>query len=165
MSQDRIAEELLNKINQAENEYYKLVLLVGIPGSGKTSVLKKINGSAGYPLIDFSLEISRRMLDLNLTYKQRSLQTPELARKTVSDIKSRVVLLDNIEILFDISLKWDALGVLQKLSKNIIIVATWPGTLDNNRLCYAEPDHPEFKRYELRDFLCLKLADAEQTNL
>lgn len=158
---DHITEEFLDGISQAEQQYYRLVLLVGAPGSGKTSILLKIHKSFGYPVVNLGLELSHRMLDLDLTKKQISLEAPEIVRKIISERGASVVLLDNIEMLFDIHLKWDVLGVLQKLSKNTTIVATWAGIADNGRLYYAEPDHPESKRYEMRDFLCVNIADPK----
>jgi hypothetical protein len=87
-----------------------------------------------------------------------------------------VVLLDNIEILFDVSLKQDPLRLLQGLSRNKTVVAAWSGEIrtegrelrteldtsyDSSHitqssslyLVYATPDHPEYKRYPVRDFL------------
>ncbi|MEN6474686.1 MAG: BREX-3 system P-loop-containing protein BrxF, partial [Syntrophaceae bacterium] len=43
--------------------------------------------------------------------------------------KARVVLLDNIEILFDVSLKQDPLRLLQGLSRNTTLVAAWSGEI------------------------------------
>ena len=58
-----------------------------------------------------------------------------------------LVLLDNIEILFDTALKQDPLRLLQGVSRNRTIVAAWNGTLENGYLIYAAPEHPEHRRY------------------
>ena len=58
-----------------------------------------------------------------------------------------LVLLDNIEILFDAALKQDPLRLLQGVSRNRTIVAAWNGTLENRYLTYASPEHPEHRRY------------------
>lgn len=158
---DHITQELLEGISQAEQQYYRLVLLVGGPGSGKTFLLRKIHERFGHPLINMGIELSHRMLDLDLTKKQTSLETPEIVRKMISERGSQVVLLDNIEILFDVNVKWDVLGILQRLSKNTTIVAAWAGLARDGRLSYAEPDHPEYKRYEIRDFILVNIADSK----
>jgi hypothetical protein len=58
-----------------------------------------------------------------------------------------LVLLDNIELLFDRSLKLDPLGVLKQQARVRRMVATWPGELSGNRLRYATIGHPEYQEY------------------
>jgi hypothetical protein len=55
------------------------------------------------------------------------------------------VLLDNLELLFDISLKLDPLRCLQDLARDKTIVAAWNGTVTAGHLTYATPDHPEYR--------------------
>jgi len=98
-----------------------------------------------------NLELARRMLDL--TFRQRSLLLQRLLAEIVSTQSADVILLDNIEVLFDVSLQQDPLKLLQSLSRNKTVVAAWSGSIDGEHLFYATPDHPEYKRYPLRDFL------------
>jgi hypothetical protein len=93
---------------------------------------------------------------LDLTGRQRALQLPRLLSEIVGTSTIDVVLLDNIEILFDVSLKQDPLRLLQGLSRNRTVVAAWGGYIDGNNMVYASPDHPEYKRYTVRDFLVVK---------
>ena len=55
---------------------------------------------------------------LDLTERQRALQLPRLLSEVVNIYQSDVILLDNIEILFDVSLKQKPLRLLQDLSRN-----------------------------------------------
>jgi hypothetical protein len=71
----------------------------------------------------------------------------------VNTYQENVILLDNIEILFDISLRQDTLRLLQGLSRNKTVVVAWGGSIDKEHMLYATPDHPEYKRYPVRDFL------------
>jgi hypothetical protein len=64
----------------------------------------------------------------DLTERQRALQLPSLLMDIVNDAAGDVVLLDNIEILFDVSLKQDPLRLLQGLSRNKTVVAAWNGS-------------------------------------
>ena len=65
-----------------------------------------------------------------------------------------MVLLDNIEIMFDVAMRQDPLRLLQRLSRNKTVVATWNGNIVDNSLTYAAPTHPEFRRYPIaRDLL------------
>jgi hypothetical protein len=103
------------------------------------------------PLVNVNIELSRRMLDL--TERQRALQLPRLLSEIVNAAEADVILLDNIEVLFDISLKQDPLRLLQTLSRNRTVVAAWSGSVDREHLVYATPDHPEYRRYPLRELL------------
>jgi len=146
-----LADQVVRKIKQADQLYHRLMLVVAPAGAGKTTALQDVKERVGAPLINVNLDLSRRMLDL--TERQRALQLPRLLREIVSDTEGEVVLFDNIEILFDVSLKQDPLRLLQGLSRNKTVVAAWNGSIDVDHLIYAVPDHPEYRRYMVRDFL------------
>ncbi|EHM09443.1 hypothetical protein TheveDRAFT_0273 [Thermanaerovibrio velox DSM 12556] len=148
---DSLADRVIKRIYEAAELYHRLVMLVAPAGAGKTAALQEVQGRIGAPLINVNLELSRCMLDL--TERQRALQLPRLLGKIVGEAVSDVVLLDNVEILFDVSLKQDPLRLLQGLSRNKTVVAAWSGSIDGEYMVYATPDHPEYKRYPLRDFL------------
>ncbi len=146
-----LAEKVLRRIEQAAELYHRLIILAAPAGAGKTAALQDVHERTGAPLINVNLELSRRMLDL--TERQRVLQLPRLLSEIVSTVQTDLILLDNIELLFDISLKQDPLRLLQGLSRNRTLVVAWSGSIDGAHLIYAKPDHPEYKRYPLRDFL------------
>ncbi len=146
-----LADKVIQRIKEASELYNHLVLIVAPVGTGKTAVLRNVHTRIGAPLVNVNLEMCRRMLDL--TSRQRSLQLPRLLSQIVSSYAADAILLDNIEILFDISLKQDPLRLLQGISRNKTLVASWGGLIDGNNLVYATPDHAEYRKYTLRDFL------------
>jgi len=146
-----LADRIIQGVTQAAELYHRLVILVAPTGAGKTAALQDVHERTMAPLVNVNLELSRRMLDL--TERQRALQLPRLLAEIVGASEADVVLLDNIEVLFDISLKQDPLRLLQGLSRNKTVVAAWSGSVDGEHMVYATPDHPEYKRYPLRDFL------------
>jgi len=157
---DSISDKVIQSINQAAELYHRLVMLVAPAGAGKTAALKDVHERTAVPLVNVNLELTRRMLDL--TERQRALQLPRLLAEIVGASAADVVLLDNIEILFDVSLKQDPLRLLQGLSRNKTVVAAWSGTIDGEHMVYATPDHPEYKRYLLRDFLYVCESSVER---
>jgi len=146
-----LSDGVIRKIGQAAELYHRLVMLVAPAGAGKTAALQDVHERTAAPLININLELSRRMLDL--TERQRALMLPRLLAEIVDASAVDVVLLDNIEVLFDVSLKQDPLRLLQGLSRNKTVVAAWSGSVDREHMVYATPDHPEYRRYPLRDFL------------
>jgi hypothetical protein len=146
-----LADRVIKRIGQAAELYHRLVMLVAPAGAGKTAALQDVHERTAAPLVNVNLELSRRMLDL--TERQRALQLPRLLAEIVGASAADVVLLDNIEVLFDVSLKQDPLRLLQGLSRNKTVIAAWSGSIDGEHMVYATPDHPEYKRYPLRDFL------------
>ena len=151
-----LADRLMATIGQAAELYHRLVMLVAPAGAGKTAALQDVHERAGAPLVNVNLELSLALLDL--TERQRALHLPRLLAEIVAASAADVVLLDNIEILFDASLKQDPLRLLQGLSRNTTVVAAWAGTIAGGHMVYATPDHPEYRRYPVRDFLVVNPA-------
>lgn len=146
-----LKDQVRQKIEEASVLYHRLVLLVAPAGSGKTAVLQDVCEGMGAPMINVNLELAKRMLDL--TERQRVLQLPRLLQGMVGEVAGDTVILDNIEILFDVSLRQDPLRLLQGLSRNKTVAAAWNGSVEGDHVDYATPGHPEYRRYPLRDFL------------
>ena len=153
-----LADDVIKKLKHAENLYHRLILVVGGEGKGKTSALHEVASRVNAPLVNINLELSRRLLDL--TERQRALQLQRLLDQVVAQPEGDVVLLDNIEILFDVALKQDPLRLLQGISRNRTIVATWSGSIEDGHLVYAAPDHREYRRFAVGDLL---VANTEAT--
>ena len=157
-----MAEQLQNRIKEflqaSEGLYNRLVLLVGEAGSGKTDILRDVAGEFNTSVLNVNLVISSQLLEL--TAKQRALRLPEILGQVVEKAKPPVVL-DNLEILFDKGLKQDPLRLLQGISRNRPVVASWNGKVTDGTLFYAEPDHPEYRRYDSVDAL---IVDTNRTS-
>ena len=146
-----LADQIVRQAEQASELYFRLILVVGPAGTGKTEALRDVRTRMAAPLVNVNLELSRRML--GMTERQRALQVARLLEEITGEAGGDVVLLDNVEILFDVSLKQDPLRLLQGISRNRTVVAAWNGTLESDHLTYAMPGHLEHRRYAVRDFL------------
>lgn len=142
---EEVLQELKERVTGSAGAYHRLVLLVGPPGSGKTEVLRAFAVESGVPVVNVNLDLSARMLDL--TERQRRLQIPTLL-ESLLDPSAPFVALDNTELIFDPGLQQDPLRLLQGLSRNRTVVATWSGAAVGGHLQYAAADHPEFRRYD-----------------
>lgn len=153
-----LSEQVFRKLKHAENLYHRLILVVGPEGEGKTSALREVASRVNTTVVNINLELSRRLL--GLTERQRALQLHRVLNQVVAQSEGDVVLLDNIEILFDVALKQDPLRLLQGLSRNRTVVATWAGTVEDGNLVYSEPHHPEYRRFPVGDLLVANTAVA-----
>ncbi len=140
-----LAERIVAKVPETAALYHRLILVVGGPRGGKTKALQALCAAQGWPLVNVNLRLSELLLEL--TQRQRAIRLPRLLGDLVRVTDSDVVLLDNIELLFDRELSQDPLRLLQGLSRNRTVVAAWCGGLDGDCLTYAEPGHPEARRY------------------
>ena len=152
----RPIDEVILKIQQASGLRYQLVLIVGPEGSGKTTVLQEVKARTGAPLINVSLELSKRMLDL--TERQRILHIFRLLDEITDSVANEIILLDNLEILFDVTLRQNPLQLLKNLSRNHTVITAWNGSVENGYLTDAAPRHPEHRRYQMQDFLMIDLT-------
>jgi len=146
---ESLAHQVLQRLDEVGAQYHRLVLLVAPSGSGKTAALRSLADQLGVPILNINLELSRQLLDL--AEKQRALRVSRILDQVVKGAEretthGKLVVLDNIEVLFDVALKQDPLRLLQGLSRNRTVVASWNGTVHDGNLDYAEPGHPEHRR-------------------
>lgn len=150
---ESLVEQIIHEIDQAEQLYYRLILVVVPSGMGKTRALREVAKNTDFGYTNINVELSQRLL--SLTERQRSLQIFRLLNEIVEKSGTQVVLLDNTELLFDTSLQQDPLRLLQAISRNKTVVASWNGSIENQHLIYAQPDHPEYRRYPTTGLLVI----------
>jgi hypothetical protein len=158
-----LSARLEESIPNATGLYHRLVLVAGLANSGKTRALTDLVRTKGWPRINVNLRIAERLLDL--TQKQRAVRVAGLLDDIVKAASSEVVLLDNIEMLFAVELAQDPLRLLQGLSRNRTVVASWPGSFDGHTLTYAEPGHREFRKYLAPQAVIVTTVEQQPTDL
>jgi hypothetical protein len=151
--------KLEQAIQQAATQYFRLVILVGAPASGKTAALQSVAQRLGCQLVNVNLELSKRLLELTRT--QRSRQVERLLKEVIAAAPGDVVLLDNLEILFDVGLEVEPLRLLQVSSRNRTIVASWNGSFHAATLTYAEPGHPEFIQFKQTEAVVISVGTSD----
>lgn len=152
-----LSHQIAEQVEKASSLYYRLVIVVGPPRSGKTSTLRYLERERGWPLVNVNLALSEKLLEL--TARQRALRVARIVDDIVQEQGGDTVLLDNIEMLFHPDLKQDPLRLLHRLSRNRTIVATWRGAQLGASLTYAAPDHREFRRFEEPQALIVSSGD------
>jgi ATPase family protein associated with various cellular activities (AAA) len=140
-----LADEIRDQLEGARNLYNRLVLVVGPAGCGKTKALRALCDANALPYVNLNLVLSQRLLEH--TSKARPLRLRSALDDVLARAEGEVVVLDNIEVLFDPGLRQDPLRLLQLVSRNRTVVATWNGEVTGRTLTYAAAGHPEHRRY------------------
>lgn len=154
MTVDDGLDQLRRLVDKARDRRSKLVLIVGPHGSGKTALLRGFGEARGLTPVSLGAALARRLVAL--PPPDRPLDAGALVRE-IADIPTAAdnsaepgpdpVLLDNIEILFDPTLKLAPLNLLVQIARNRPIIANWPGELrvegDRRLLIHAVHGHAE----------------------
>ena len=152
----RTLEELERRVEEVAALHSKLVLLIGPPRGGKSALLAELATRKMIEPLNVGLELGRELA--MIPQAQRHLQVDDVLRVLISKhARNDLVLIDNIEILFDRTLRVDPLGLLKRQARATRIVAAWPGELRNGRLLYARLGHPEHQEYGLEGFVPIEI--------
>jgi predicted ATP-dependent serine protease len=151
-----VIEELERLVDDIGALHNKLIVLIGTPGSGKTQLLAKLASNRNTVPMNCGATLGAHLAALS--QKQRQLQATSIMREVADKhTKADLLLIDNIEILFDHSLKLDPLGLLKQQAHSKRVVAVWPGELVGTRLTYAEMEHPEHQDYSTEGLVPFKI--------
>ncbi|WP_045217270.1 BREX-3 system P-loop-containing protein BrxF [Desulfonatronovibrio magnus] len=147
-------DKLISSIEAASSLYFRLIVLAGPSGSGKTRVLQELAKTLDTKVININLEVSSKLLEL--TQRQRAIKLSETLDQIILRENSPVIM-DNIEILFDKTLKQNPLRLLQGMSRNKTILTAWNGHASGDKLVYAQPGHPEYQNYSLEGLVWVSM--------
>ena len=141
MRLDHLLEELAKLQSQ-------LMLLVGPPGCGKSALLRELANLRSMTVMNVGALLGRRLA--SMAQRERALHANVAMRALIEEYAAGDILLfDNLELLFDRTLRLDPLDLLKRYSHVRRVVAVWPGELREGRLIYAEMGHPEYQDYGL----------------
>jgi ATPase family associated with various cellular activities (AAA) len=158
MASQSLSEQIIAGLDHVPELYYRLALVVGLPDTGKTRALREVGEEVGAPHVNLGVELSQRLLDVSA--QQRPRQVGQILEGIVEKAGA-VILLDNLEILFERTLEQDPLRLLKGLSRNRTVVATWNGTVDNGSLVYGDHGHPEYRSYPAAELAGLLVVTRE----
>jgi hypothetical protein len=153
------SDDLFERMKQASELYYRLIVLVVPSKHRKIEILEQTASLTGTKVMNVNLEIARELLEF--TQRQRKLQLGQVFEKmiagfvTSNEVFGDFALLHNIDILFEPSLESNPISLLQRASRGRVVVAVWKGNLEDDTLTYGQPDHPAFRRYPVTDFFTI----------
>ena len=130
--------QLKDAIEKAKENENKLILIVGLPGSGKSKLIHEYSKDSGIPI-----------LDLDNIFKDTTNNIAEVMDNFLVTYNKDVLLLDNKKILYAKDSNIDMLSFLKNLAEKLIVVATWNGKVDNNKLIHIRSQLPTDLTYAL----------------
>lgn len=158
-ARDSLWHSIAERVPTLGSRYFRLLLLVGSPRSGKTTALCRLSAERSWSVVNVNLRLAESLLEV--ASRRRPHVVQQRLDQVVGEGRNETLLLDNTEILFNPALQLDPLRLLQQLARNRSVVSTWAGSFDGKHLSYAEPGHPEFKRYPKPDALIVSTMDAK----
>ncbi len=139
---------ITEKLAELEDAKYKLLLVVGAPGTGKSKVIKEYSAESGIPI-----------LNLNTIFGEEADEESNIdIMKTMNDFVDNynkdVLIFDNKRILYSKNSKIDMLAFLKELSTKKTVIATWNGMIQDGNLVHIRSKQPEDLKYPIEDVEC-----------
>lgn len=147
-----MVEKLDQLVEDITSLHSKLILLTGPPMSGKSQCLQKFSERRKTPTLNVGAALGRQLLTVPST-RRHLLATELLAELSRNTARNGLLLMDNIELLFDCNLRLNPIDLLKRHAHANRVIAVWPGDLRENRLSYATTVHPEHRDYAVDGFV------------
>lgn len=141
---------IIDTLPTLKENYHRLVFLVGPPNSGKTAILQELEKSVTSSYLNLNLVLSKELLELS--DKQRPIRLQTALMGILDGGKTDLILIDNIELLFDITLKQDPMRLFKYASRNKTLVISWNGKIFRDHIIYATEGHSDYRRYPIKGF-------------
>ena len=142
----------------AEQEYHKLVLVVGDFSSGKTRLVRGVCQDLGGICVNVNLELTRQLLTIDArTYDTKA--SGLLKDLCDSQEPEGPLFLDNIELLFSPEVgRLNPIDLFKKVSRDRVIVLSLPCRMTSRtRGEYSQPGRPDHRRLDLSGLAVIDL--------
>jgi len=156
------AERLKQAIQAVEEqEYHKLVLLVGDFASGKTRLMQQVCGEVGGVYLNVNLELTRQLLTIDArTYATKA--SSILEDLCGAQEARRPLFVDNVELLFSPEVGClNPVDLFKKVSRERLIVLSLPCRLTGlARAEYSEPGRQDHMSLDLAGVAMIDLSEG-----
>jgi len=137
----------------------KLILLVG--NGSKTRLLRTLAQRLNVAPFNLGVKLGHRLAATPVS--ERGFSANELLREITDSARGDApLMLDNLEVLFEPSLKINPLDLIKRLAHSRRVVAVWPGEMRDDRLVYASMGYPEYRDYSRDGVVVFETAQGQQ---
>jgi hypothetical protein len=133
-------------LNALKKKKYRLLLIIGKPGSGKSKYLQNYSKQVGIPILDLDFILGKELpdgRDADYVY--------DFLNGFLDTYKPEQVLIDKKAILYNKDSKIDLLDFLKQLSLKKTVIATWNGYTENGKLIHVCDKLQKDFEYEISD--------------
>lgn len=155
-----IVDHVLERLEFANQQFYRLLLIVGLSERDRENILNHVSKKIGAPVVNINLDVSRQLLEL--PEKQRPLNVAKILDSIIKSQSKNTLIFKNIELLFNAALKTDPLRLFKNISRTKTLIVGWNGCIKGSSLFYAAPGHPDYKKYLTDDLNIINLHDSKQ---
>ena len=125
---------------------YRLLLIIGRPGSGKSKYLQNYSKQVGIPILDLDFILGKELPD-----GRDADYVFDFLNGFLDTYRPDQVLIDKKNILYNKYSKIDLLDFLKELSLKKIVIATWNGYTENGKLVHVCDKLQKDFEYDLSD--------------
>ena len=133
-------------LNALKKKKYRLLLIIGKPGSGKSKYLQNYSKQVGIPILDLDFILGKELpdgRDADYVY--------DFLNGFLDTYKPEQVLIDKKAILYNKDTKIDLLDFLKQLSLKKTVIATWNGYTENGKLIHVCDKLQKDFEYDISD--------------
>ena len=131
--------------------YYPCLLLVHRDPALLYARATSLQQHYGWPLLALGERLTPALLPLLPRERERT--APRLLADEIRSTPSGPLLVTQIDLLFEPSLRLDSFLLLRGLSRQRTLIVAWPGSYSNGVLAYAVPEHSHYRTWPRPD-LC-----------
>lgn len=141
--------EIKTKLEALKDAKYKLLLIVGQPGTGKSKLIH-----------DYASETGNTILDLNAIFGEEVPEGSDSQYIThfmdgfLATYTPEVLLLDNKRVLYSKNSQIDLLSFLKGIATKKVVIATWNGRIEDGKLVHIRSKLPQDLTYPLETLEC-----------
>ena len=140
--------------DEIQKKRYKLLLIIGKPGSGKSKYLHNYSKENGIPIINLDDILGKKIPE----GKDKE-YVLSFMNNFVNSYSKDVLLIDKKSIVYEKDSNIDLLNFLENIAKEKIVIATWNGYTEDGKLYHLNNQQEIDYSYNLNsvDFAYIEL--------